>query len=82
MNGKILEFDLKELKYQRQRRNLTQEDMAKAMGLSASSYNQKENGNVNITMEELNLILKILNISDVNIFFKIKSPNVNHKSKC
>lgn len=70
MNGKTVEFDLKELKYQRQRNNLTQREMGAALGISASTYNQKENGIVNITVEELNVILKKLNIKDINIFFK------------
>lgn len=70
MEEKIVKFDLKELKYQRQRNNLTQKEMGETLGISASTYNQKENGIVKITVEELNIISKKLNITDINIFFK------------
>lgn len=70
MKDKKFEFNLKELKYQRQRKELTQKEMGAALGISASTYNQKENGIINITVEELNVILEKLNINDINIFFK------------
>lgn len=70
MKAKKIEFNLKELKYQRQRKELTQKEMGAALGISASTYNQKENGIINITVEELNVILEKLNINDINIFFK------------
>lgn len=70
MKDKKIEFNLKELKYQRQRRELTQKEMGEALGISASTYNQKEKGVINITVEELNIISEKLNINDINIFFK------------
>lgn len=70
MDKKAVKFDLKELKYQRQRNNLTQKEMGETLGISASTYNQKENGLVKITVEELNAISEKLNITDINIFFK------------
>lgn len=70
LKDKKIEFNLKELKYQRQRKELTQKEMGAALGISASTYNQKENGIINITVEELNVILEKLNINDINIFFK------------
>ena len=70
MDKKTVKFDLKELKYQRQRNNLTQKEMGETLGISASTYNQKENGLVKITVEELNAITEKLNITDINISFK------------
>lgn len=47
---------------------LTQKDMAEALGISPSAYNQKENGTININIDESKKLYE---------FIRNKLPNVN-----
>lgn len=68
-----MKFDRKRLRAERVARGLTQEDMGKLMGMSRISYAKREEGTVNIGVDELALIGEILKIKPENlskIFFK------------
>ena len=47
---------------------LTQKDMAEALGISSSAYNQKENGTININIDESKKLYE---------FIKEKLPAIN-----
>ncbi len=56
--------NLKFMKQRREELHITQEQMAKALGLSASSgYNHYENGNRRLTANLIPIIAKILRCS-------------------
>lgn len=73
-----MEFDLMELKLQRIKRSYTQKDMANLLGISASTYNKKETGDIKISVEEFAKIANIFGMHDMSIFFK---PNVDKKQQ-
>lgn len=63
-------FNLNELKAQRARMGFTQQDVSKALGISAPTYSKKEAGLIKIGVDEFAKIAKILKIDDISIFFK------------
>ena len=61
----------------RNEKGLSQEEMAKLLGISKNNYNLKENGKLDFNLVEVKKILLILNDSYDNIFFE---ENVTKKS--
>lgn len=62
-----------ELKVERVRNNLTQEELSKKLDISYSAYVSKEQGRSDFTREEIKNLKEILNLSDerlIEIFFK------------
>lgn len=76
-----MEFDLKELKYQRIRRDLTIKEMAKRLGMKSSSYQKRENGKVKISIREFLSILHIFGMEekDLYLFFKNNVDELQQK---
>jgi len=71
-----------ELAGERNKKGLTQTDMAGAIGVSPQTYNAKELGVRKFTLEDVEKISRVLdlNIEDVNrIFFKNKLTICNKK---
>ena len=69
---KILKMGLRILKSKRILFNLTQEEIAKKLGINIKSYNLKENGKRAFTLFEAKKIIRLLklNLNEVNdIFF-------------
>lgn len=62
-----MEFDLMRLRAERVAKGLTQEEMAKKLGISRQAYAKRENGEVNIGVDELAQIGDILNINSDNL---------------
>ena len=61
-----------ELKAERVRCGLTQENMAKILNISTLSYNQKEKGRRPFTQDEITTIISMLTLKlekTINIFF-------------
>lgn len=71
-----MNFNLQKLRYERMSRRITQEEMARELGVTRSSYIKRENGSVKISVEEFSLIIKRLDIpsEDVAIFFTNDVP--------
>lgn len=61
-----MRYSIKEL---RARNNMTQKDMANALGLSLTAYNYWENNIDRLTISKLKALCKVLNVSihDVEI---------------
>lgn len=62
-------LNLNRLKAERITGGFTQETMAKALGMSLSSYRRRETGETNLDANELARIANILNIKDISVFF-------------
>lgn len=60
---------MNKLKMYRVGNNLTQEDMAKAIGVRRATYCVKEQGKIDFTQTEINKILKLLNMKYEELFF-------------
>ncbi len=58
------------IRAERVRCGFTQLEMAKKLGLSATGYNQKENGKRQFTLEEFILICKILGTNPESLINK------------
>ena len=54
--------------------NLTQEELARKLGLSANQYGKKERGQQEFTQDEMFLLSKFFNKSISDIFLPRKSP--------
>ncbi|MBR9648693.1 MAG: helix-turn-helix transcriptional regulator [Clostridium tyrobutyricum] len=67
------------MKFYRQKNNLTQERIAKKLGISVSAYNMIENGNRGISLLRAKQLEKILNVSIDEIFFDNKFHNKQNK---
>lgn len=50
--------------------NLKQEDLAKFLGISLNSYNNKENGKRDFSLKEANSLAELFGYSIEEIFFK------------
>ena len=64
-------MNLDKLKGKMRENNLSQEEVAKKIGLSLSAFNNKINGKVNFDIKEAEAIGTILNLTDdekINIF--------------
>lgn len=56
------------IRHIRQMKNLSQENLATALGISQKSYSELENGKISITIDKLEEIAKILKVSMEDIF--------------
>ena len=74
-------FSLQRLKFERLSRNISQREMADSLGISVNAYYKKESGRLNITVEELSVLLRTLGIpeEDAGIFFNFVVPKREHK---
>lgn len=52
----------------RKEANLSQNDLGKVIGVSASQYSQRERGKISITLDEAEKISKTLNKSIMEVF--------------
>ena len=77
---KDLKFNLQRLRFERLSRLISQETVAKALGISRSYYHKKETGKAKITIEEFCTILDVLGIprSEVVNFF---TPDVPERER-
>ena len=66
----------RKLKAYRQLKNVKQSDLAKLLGISLNSYNFKENGKQQFTLEEAKKISDFFNTTIEDIFF---TNEVNEK---
>lgn len=73
----MTKFDLARLKAERVARNLNQEEMAKRLGMSRSSYSKRENGKIDISVDELAKIIQVLGINKnkMSLFFTQSVPD-------
>lgn len=73
-------MNLKELKIERIRKEITQKEMAKKMKISEVSYNRKEQGKRSFSIEEIKSIAAILGLDCLKIneiFFDNELTNCN-----
>lgn len=71
-----MKFNLQKLRYERLSRKISQEGIAKELGITRATYHKKENGKIKISVEEFSIILKKLGIpqSEAGIFFAVDVP--------
>ncbi len=69
-------FNLQKLRYERLSRKISQDDVAKALGINRSSYYKKENGDIKISVNEFSTILTTLKIpaNEAGNFFVHEVP--------
>lgn len=73
-----MSFD--KLKGKMAEQRISQEKMAKYLGITVQSFNAKLNGRSHFTLEEVIKITKILSLHDpVDIFFEPSVPNMQQK---
>lgn len=60
--------NLKYIKALRAYHGLSQTNIANTLGCTFATYNKKENGKVDFTLEELNVLAKKFNIPAINFF--------------
>ena len=72
-----MNFNLQRLKFERLSRNISQEEMAGALGISRNAYYKKESGRIKITVEEFSIIMNKLGIPSekAGIFFTFDVPD-------
>ena len=59
---------------------LTQEDMARLIGISKNNYGLKENGKLDFSLPEIKKILNILNSTYEEIFFEESVTENSYKA--
>lgn len=71
-----MQFNLQKLRYERLSRKISQETMAKALGITRGTYHKKENGDIKISVEEFSIILNTLGIphEEAGNFFTVNVP--------
>lgn len=73
-----MSFD--KLKGKMAEKHMSQEKMAKNLGITVQSFNAKLNGRSKFTLEEVVKITEILSLKDpVDIFFAPNIPKMQHK---
>ncbi len=65
------------IKYLRERKEISQKDMAKRLGINKIRYNRIENGLMEPSFIELQLIIIEFGIN-INDYFKEKMPIIGH----
>lgn len=68
----------------RNEKKITQEKMAKLLGISKNNYNFKENGKLDFNLMEVKKILEILDAKYEEIFFEnnvTQKSNIKEKSE-
>lgn len=80
---KELNLDLKRLKAERVAKGLDQEQFAKKIGMSRVSYWKRENGLVDISVNELAKMIQALGYGkeNVSLFFTQSVPKKQQKGK-
>lgn len=70
-------FNFQKLRYERMSRKISQEEMAKLLGMNHTSYWKRENGKVAISVEEFIKMLEVMGIpqSEAGNFFTDKVAN-------
>ena len=63
-----LNMEYPKIRGKRSELHLSQEDMARELGISVKTYNVKENGKSEFTLEEARKLLKIFNCKFEEIF--------------
>ncbi|WP_150284130.1 helix-turn-helix transcriptional regulator [Rummeliibacillus sp. TYF-LIM-RU47] len=71
-----MDFNLQKLRYERLSRKISQEEMAKAIGVTRTTYYKKENGDIRITVDEFSKLLETMGISknEAGLFFTRNVP--------
>lgn len=71
-----MEFNLQKLRYERMSRKISQQEMAKAIGVTRTAYYKRENGDVKISVEEFSKLLEAMNIpkEEAGFFFTLTVP--------
>jgi len=71
-----LKFNLQRLRFERLSRLISQETVAKALGISRSYYHKKETGKAKMTIEEFGIIIDVLGIpkNEIINFFTTDVP--------
>jgi transcriptional regulator with XRE-family HTH domain len=74
-------FDLQRLRFERLSRRVSQEEMAKALGVTRPTYYKKESGQIKISVDEFATILDTLGIphQEAGNFFKRFVPKREQK---
>lgn len=77
----MVKFNLKRLKAERVAQGMTQADIAKKLGMTRVSYAKRENGDINISVDEFAKILTALGYdkNKMPIFFEIDVPENERK---
>lgn len=77
----MVKFNLKRLKAERIAQGMTQADIAKKLGMTRVSYAKRENGNINISVDEFAEILTALGYDKTKmpIFFEVSVPKNEQK---
>lgn len=77
----MVKFNLKRLKAERIAQGMTQADIAKKLGMTRVSYAKRENGNINISVDEFAEILTALGYDKTKmpIFLKLVFPKMNKR---
>lgn len=80
---KELNLDLKRLKAERVAKGLDQEQFAKKIGMSRVSYWKRENGLVDISVNELAKMIQALGYGkeNVSLFFTQSVPKSNKRAR-
>lgn len=66
-------MDLLKIKVERAKKQMSQNDVAEALGLSSSGYSFKEQGRTDFTLPEVQKMAEIFGLSDaeiIEIFFR------------
>lgn len=67
------DFDFSKLKGRMKEKSMTQEDLAKQVGISTTTLGYKLSGKVDFKLKEALVISKVLDISPAEYFFCLKS---------
>ena len=73
-----MNFNLRKLKGERVASGITQTEAGMALGVSRSSYWKRENGYVQIGVDELAKLSNLFGEPDVRVFFDLNVPDRQH----
>lgn len=76
-------FNFQKLRYERMSRKISQEKMAKLLGMNHTSYWKRENGKVSISVEEFIKMLEVMGIpqNEASNFFTNNVPDWQQKAE-
>lgn len=63
-----MKINLKYIKALRAYNELTQTEVAEILGCTFATYNKKENGRTDFTLDELNILANLFNVPVTNFF--------------
>ena len=61
--GYFMEDILKKIRERRKEKNYSQEDIARRLGVQRQAYNLRENGKVSMSMGEMEIVCKVLELT-------------------